>query len=463
MKRAREDERNEVTKSPARARRKRPTPKPGEPIELSTEAVRAAPLLERDYILWDTELRGFGLRVRPSGQKSFCVQYRDKMGASRRLTLGAFGRLTVDQARDEARIKLGDATKARTTPGADDPVTAIAKEKEAIAKAKADEEAAAKAYRDLPTVADLAARYLDEHATKRKAATRTQAEALLRLYVLPALGAVKVADVAPEHVDRLHAGLSAKPIQANKVAALVSKMFSLAIRWRFYAGVNPCKGLERYPEPRRQSRLDRDGYRRLGEALAKVAATETPSSLLAIRLLALTGARRDEILDLTWDRVDVERGALRIVDHKTSRTRGEKEIVVGSQVVALLAEAQAGRDVDNPFVCPGRVSGGRLVGLQRPWDRVRRLAGLPAMKLHDLRRTFASVGEDLGYPEAMIGELLGHTPRSTTRRYIVPGILHPVSACAEAIAGTIDGMMRGESAGELAKVHEFRPRIVARS
>lgn len=453
MKRAQGDERNEGTRlpaSPPRARRKRPTPKPGEPIELTTEAVRAAPLLERDYILWDTELRGFGMRVRPSGQKSFCVQYRDLTGASRRLTLGAFGRLTVDQARDEARIKLGDATKARTTPGADDPVTAIA-------KAKAE----AKAHRASATVADLAARYLDEHATKRKAATRTQAEALLRLYVLPALGAVKVAEVTPEHVDRLHASLSAKPIQANKVVALVSKMFSLAIRWRLYAGVNPCKGLERFPEPRRQSRLDRDGYRRLGEALARIAATEAPSSLLAIRLLALTGARRDEILDLTWDRVDIERGTLRIVDHKTSRTRGEKEIVVGSRVVALLAAAQAGRDADNPFVCPGRLEGGRLVGLQRPWDRVRRLAGLPATKLHDLRRAFASVGEDLGYPEAMIGELLGHTARSTTRRYILPGILHPVSACAEAIALTIDGMMRGESAGELAKVHEFRPRIVA--
>ncbi len=178
---------------------------------------------------------------------------------------------------------------------------------------------------------------------------------------------------------RLHRDLGGRPVRANRVVALMSKMCSLAEAWDVRPrGSNPCRGLQRYAERRQERFLSYSEFSRLGETLAAVEAEgrELPSVILAIRLLALTGARRDEILTLRRDHVDLERGVLRLSDSKT----GAKLIPLGAAAVQLLAAAP--RLKDNPYVCTRCRTGGRLVGLhgqdlRARQDRARR-GGDPA-------------------------------------------------------------------------------------
>ena len=198
------------------------------------------------------------------------------------------------------------------------------------------------------------------------------------------MGSRKLSAISAADVARLHRDLGAHPVQANRVIALLSKMCSLAEVWEMRPrGSNPCRGLRRYAERRRERFLSYSEFSRLGEVLAVIEAEgkEPPAAILAIRLLALTGARRDEILTLRWEYVDLERGVLRLPDSKT----GAKVIPLGAAAAQLLAAAP--RTKDNPYVCPGRRPGGRLVDLQSPWERIRERASLAGVRLHDLRHT----------------------------------------------------------------------------
>ncbi len=371
--------------------------------------------------VWDTELRGFAVRVRAGGSRRFIVEWmRDRR--TRRLTLGEFGPLTVDQAREEARQVL-----ARIARG-EDPA------------ADRDEKRAA------PTVAELAARYMEQHAgPKKKPASVEADERMIRLYVLPALGGRKVAEVALRDVSDLHHSLRDKPVQANRVLALVSKMLNLAETWGLRPlHSNPCPRIGRYRENRRERFLSGAELGQLGDALAAVEreGSEDPGVVLAVRLLLLTGARRDEILTLRWEDVDLATGTLNLPDSKT----GKKSIPLGPAAVELLASAP--RLEGNPYVIPGHRPESRFVGLHRPWERIRQRAGLGDLRLHDLRHSFASVGvaANLGLP--VLGAILGHRNQATTARYA-----HldddPRRAAAARISGEIAAALNGQPAGEV--------------
>lgn len=341
-------------------------------------------------VLWDDALPGFGLRVYPSGKKSFVLFYR--AGRQQRLmVLGSYGVLTVQQAREKAQKVL-----ASVLDGAD-PIETRQQERTA------------------PLVSELAERYLREHARpKKKAASIEADERLLRLYVLPALGRRTVESLGTEDASKLHHNLHKKPIQANRVLALFSKLMSLAERWGMRApGTNPCRLVERFRENKRERFLSSAELIRLGEVLAEAErdASEHLSALLALRLLLLTGARKSEILTLRWDEVDFERSCLRLRDSKT----GQKVIPLGAAALELLTTAP--REEGNPFVCFGEKAGQQFIGLQRPWQRLRKKAGLPAVRLHDLRHTHASVGAGAGFGLPIIGRILGHSNPSTTARY----------------------------------------------
>lgn len=340
--------------------------------------------------VWDDLLSGFAVRIRPRGKRRFIVEWmRDHQ--TRRLTLGEYPALTVQKARDMAQEVLG-----RIAHG-EDP-----------AAERADELAA-------PTVADLAKRYMDQHAGPRKKPASVEAdERMLRLYVLPALGRRKVSKIALRDVADLHHSLREKPVQANRVLALVSKMLNLAETWGLRTlHSNPCPRIGRFRENKRERFLTGAELSRLGAALAEVErdGAEYPAVVLAVRLLLLTGARRDEILTLRWEDVDLATGTLNLPDSKT----GKKSIPLGPAAVEVLAAAP--RLEGSPYVIPGRRSGGRLVGLQRPWARIRERAGLGDVRVHDLRHSFASVGvaANLGLP--VLGAILGHSHPATTARY----------------------------------------------
>jgi integrase len=373
--------------------------------------------------LWDSEVPGFSLRVRSTGSKVYVVEYRNRVQRKRRVTLGRHGKITVELARDLARQVLADVARG------EDPAEAR------------------QSYRTAPTLEDLASRYMDEHASRKKKPASVEADAsLLRLYILPALGQRKVAEIGSKHVADLHSSMRDVPFQANRVLALLSKMFNLAERWELRPrGENPCRFMDRFPEKRRERFLSSAEIARLGAVLDEVEAQE-PFVVLAIRLILLTGARRDEILTLRWSEVDFERSVLRLADSKT----GAKMIPLGPIVLALLAKAP--RVEDNPYVIPGRRPGARFVGIHRPWARIREKAELEDVRIHDLRHSFASIGAAAGLGLPVLGAILGHSHPATTARYAHLAD-DPRRAAAARISNEIAAALSNRPAGE---VIEFR-------
>jgi integrase len=376
--------------------------------------------------VWDRELPGFGFRIRAGGTRSFILQYRNREGRTRRLTIGLSGRLTSEEARRMARQLLAAVERG------EDPV------------------AEHQAERRAPTVAEFAAQYLDLHARpKKKPSSAKTDECILRLYIIPAFGGRKIAALTATDVSRLHRDMAKTPAQANRVVALLSKMFSLAEAWDVRPrGSNPCRGLCRYPERKRERFLSQSEFSRLGEALAAVEAegSEATAAILAIRLLALTGARRDEILTLRWEHVDFERSVLHLPDSKT----GAKILPLGAAALHLLAGAP--RFKNNPYVIAGTRAGQRFVGLQRPWERIRHRASLDGVRLHDLRHSWGSAAAAAGLSLPIIGKILGHHHPITTQRYT-----HfsddPLRAAADRISQEIAAAMLGVPAEVIA----FKP------
>lgn len=344
----------------------------------------------KDFLVWDSDLKGFGCKITPAGKRIFVLQYRVG-GRQRRFTIGQLGALTVDQARREATRLLGVVASGI------DP---------------ADGKIAAK---ELPTISQLAKRYLSEHAEpKKKPRSIALDRSMLINIVLPAMGRRKVQAVTRKDVAKLHHDLRKTPYQANRVLALMSKMLNLAERWGLREdGSNPCRHVEKFKEKRRERFLSGEELARLGHVLAgeERAGKEMPSAITAIRLLIFTGARLSEILSLRWEWVDFERCCLRLPDSKT----GAKVIPLNQPALEELERTP--RLVDNPYVIPGANYGEHLVNLNKPWGRIRLKAGLPGVRIHDLRHSYASVAAAAGLGLPIIGALLGHTQAQTTARY----------------------------------------------
>ena len=377
------------------------------PIAISRDSVDRLPAAGGDAIFWDRDLPGFGVRVYPSGRKVYVVQARAG-GAPRRLTLGADGELTPERARAcaaaaIARIKAGGGDGAARPDG--------------------------------PTVADLAERYMRVHvAAACNAHTARIYRGSLENHILPALGAMPLAAVGREDAQALHYRLRATPRAANRAIALLSRMFALAEAWGMApGGGNPCRGVRKYRERGRRRFLARDEYRRLGAALAGAEADGAvpPGAAAALRLLMLTGCRSGEILTLRWDDVDRAAGELRLRDGKT-----------GARMVPLTPTAEAvldgiARMPGNPWVIAGSRPGARLASLTPAWHRVRALAGLEDVRIHDLRHSYATRALAAGESLATIGRLLGHADIQSTLRY-AHAAPDAERASAERVGGSIN-------------------------
>jgi len=359
--------------------------------KLTKKLLDSAKAQNKETVLWDDILAGFGVRVKLSGVKSFCVQYRNAQGRSRRLTIGRYGRLTLAQARAKARQILAEVDQGV------DPLEEKRKGRRA------------------PTVKELADRYMSEHAeVKKKPSSVTKDRTLITRLIKPNLGNMKVEAVKTSDIAQLHHSLRTTPTQANRVLALISKMFSLAEKWGLRPqGTNPSKYVERYREIERQRYLTPDELARLGKVLTEMESEslEHPSVFTAIKLLLFTGCRRGEILTLRWEHVDFDRKCLVLPDSKT----GYKRVPLNDLALEVLSETT--RQAGSPYVCPGREPMKPLVGLPRAWYRVRDKAGLKDCRIHDLRHSFASVAAGAGLSLPVIGALLGHSQAATTQRY----------------------------------------------
>ena len=389
----------------------------GKPI--TKRRVDALKKADREYFVWDSDLKGFGLRVQPTGEKSYVVKYRAGSGRNaptRRLTLGQSGKLTPHEARRLAKLTLGSVAHGL------DP-----------AEQKAADRRAA-------SLRELAELFLTDHVeAKRKPATGSHYRDILERIVLPELGARQGEKVTTADLARLHVRMKKRPYQANRMLAVVGSLYTFARRRRLVSsGFNPARGIDRYPEKGRERFLTADELGRLGDAIresetvglpwtvdekkptAKHAPKEAkrrtiidPFAAAAIRLLILTGARLREILKLKWQHVDLERGLFLLPDSKT----GAQSIILNAPALAILSELKrvgahviasqsAGTEREKP-----------RADLNRPWRSIAKRAGLAGLRLHDLRHSFASVGAGAGLGLPIIGKLLGHARASTTQRY----------------------------------------------
>jgi integrase len=384
--------------------------------KLTKRAVESVtPELGREVFLWDEEIHGFGLRVMPSGRRTYFVQYR--VGSrTRRLALGAHGVLAPEQARDLARDRLAEVRQGR------------------------DPSATRHASIHGLTVGDFAERYLVQHAEPKKRSSSLRTDRyLLATHLLPRIGRIPLETLTRQDVTTFHHAMRETPIAANRAVALLSKMMNLAERWGLRPdGSNPCRHVEKYPETKRRRFLSDDELAQVGEVLdaAEREGTETPAAIAAIRLLLLTGARLGEILGLRWDQVDREARCIRLRQSKT----GAKEIPLGAAALAVLDSIKR---TASPWVIAGREPGCPLVNLHKPWRRIRKGAGIAGVTLHDLRRTAASAGASVGLTLEAVGQILGHTQVATTKRYAFLFGEAKLEA-AEAMSARVAAGLRGE-------------------
>ena len=286
-----------------------------------------------------------------------------------------------------------------------------------ITRIKAGDEAALKPKKPAggPTVAELAGRYLTEYAAVRcKTKTLETVRTAVRKHILPALGRLPLTAVERAQVAEMHQRLCATPVAANMALRTLSLMYRLAGEWGLVPeGMNPCRSIAKHPERRRERFLTDKEFTRLGQTLDEVGTRggATAPAVAAIRLLMLTGCRKNEILKLRWEDVALEESELRLPDAKT----GARVVPLSPRVVKLLAELP--RIEGNPWVIPGKRPGTHMTELDDAWQTVRARAGLSDVRLHDLRHSFASRALALGESLPMIGKLLGHAHVETTARY----------------------------------------------
>jgi integrase len=359
--------------------------------KLTKAVVDRLPGQGTEYVVWDAELPGFGIRVKPTGIKSFIVQYRNrKTGASRRKTVGQYGALlSLYRAKEAARILLAEALKGN------DPVTD------------------GRTARAAPTMRDLASAYLEQHAIpKKRSKSVVDDRSMLMTVILPRFGSVKIQELSRREIQAVHTAMADRPYQANRVLALLSKMFSLAVQWGWRAD-NPVKGIERYREDRRDRWLSDAELARL---LTVLGHHPNQRAANAVRMQLLTGARIGEALKARWSDIDLVRGVWVKGSHHTKQKKTE-HLPLSNAALQLLMEMRTRADADASYLFPGEAEGMPLQSIKKFWRKVVAAAELGDYRLHDNRHTYASHLVSNGLSLEIVGKLLGHTNPLTTRRY----------------------------------------------
>lgn len=380
--------------------------------KIAVDALRP-PETGQDF-LWDGELKGFGVRVVPSGLKTFIVQYRNADRQSRRLKLGRYGIMTVNQARDQAKIKLGAVAAGQ------DP-------------AQQNDDASSRV-----TVAELCDWYLKEAEAGRilgrrnrpiKASTLTMDRSRIETHIKPLLGkrpahTLKVVDIEGMQTD-IVAGKTAKPrrigrggvasggpgVAARTVATLQS-ILSHAARLDQIAK-HPSKGARKLAGKKKMRRLSVSEIKALGMAMRYAERNgEHPVGLAIVRFLLLTGFRISEGQGLQRAWLHADGGYVSFPD-----TKGDAQIrAIGSSAARLAASQPARKGC--PYVFPADAGDGHFTAAKACLARLCGTVGIADVTPHTLRHTFGSVAGDLGFSELTIRALLGHAAQSVTQGYV---------------------------------------------
>ena len=407
---------------------------------LSLSVVKAAEPGAKDYFLWDSDLKGFGLKVCAGGRKSYVCKYRAGFGRTaptRRITIGAHGSpWTPDAARREAARILGLAAQGG------DP----ARDKQAA--------------KGVITVAELCERYLKAGVAIKKLSTLKTDKGRIERHIKPLLGKKRITDVSRSDVSQfmqdIAAGKTAADIKtgkrgraivrggkgtATRTVGLLGGIFSFAVESGLLTA-NPVRGVKRYRDRRNERFLNENELGRLGRALCNAEVEgENPYAIAIIRMLILTGARKGEIESLKRSEIDSTYGYLRLADSKT----GQKLVVLNKAALAILDGIEPA--ADSEYVFPASVAEGWYQGTPKVWRRIRNAAELADVRLHDLRHSFASAAAASGASLQVIGALLGHKDQSTTARYAHLSE-DPIRAASQDISASLATQLGTRNSGE---------------
>lgn len=420
--------------------------------------VDAAEARGKDYVIWDDDLPGFGLRVFASGKRSYLIQYRSA-GRSRRYTIGVHGVWTPELARKEAKIQLG-----RVAQG-DNP----AEERQHDHKAVTVKELCDLYLNDLK-----AGLVLGKGGRPKKPTTIVTDTGRIHRHIVPLIGTRRVKDLVKADINRvlkdIMAGKTRVSVKTKKLRgkAIVRGGVGTATRtvgllggiltYAVEAGIvesNPAHGIRKPKENVRNRRLTEVEYRTLGEMLRAAAKDEKYATTVdIIRQIALTGCRRSEIIGLMWSEVDIDASCLRLTDSK----EGASIRPIGLPVVEFM-EARRKQKAGS-YVFPGYGDDNAFGSFPNHWEQLFRKSSLSDITPHVLRHSFASIANDLGFTEVTIAALVGHAKGSVTSKYI-----HTLDAAlimaADTISGYIQGLLDGVKFKQTAYVLDRDSRKVA--
>ncbi len=403
--------------------------------KITKRVVDAAETRERDHVIWDDELPGFGLRVFASGKRSYVIQYRVR-GRSRRYTIGLHGVWAPETARQEAKVQFGRVARG------DDPAEKRQLDHKAI------------------TVKELCTRYLADlqaglilgkGGRPKKASTITTDTGRIERHIIPLIGARRVKDLTKTDINKVlkdimagktRVSVKTKKLRGNAVvrggagtATRTVGFLGGILTYAVDAGViesNPAHGIRKPKDNVRKRRLSEAEYRILGQMLRDAAEHEKyVMTVDIIRQIALTGCRRSEMIRLKWTEADTEASCLRLEDSK----EGESIRPIGLPVVEYLER----RRTDNvgTYVFPGQGEDNAFGSFPNHWKRLFENS-LSDVTPHVLRHSFASIANDLGFTEVTIAALVGHAKGSVTSKYI-----HTLDTALIMAADTISGYIQG--------------------
>ena len=375
--------------------------------KLTKRAVDALAPEDKLYIVWDTVIPGFGVRVMPSGVKTYLLQFRvgrSRSAPVRKPSIGRHGPVTADKAREVAQKWRGLIADGL------DPTAARRETR--------------------PTMQDLRDDYMERHAGKKRTGKEDQRRFDRNVLLLdepeggrgrrtpkwdrkkaPKLRKMAVADVTTRHIEDLHRAMASAPLEANRTLALLSKAFRLAVRWG-WRDDNPTVGVERYDE----GQYKRERYltvEELQKLFAAMIGHDDQVGCDIVRLAILTGARRGEVLKARPEQFDLQAATW---TKPSAHTKTKKTHKIPLSAPALQLVERLDRHASGWFF-PGQKDGEHRQDVRKTWEELCEAASIEGCRFHDLRHTFASVIVSGGGSLPLIGTLLGHTQPATTQRY----------------------------------------------